>query len=44
MRFARIMVISASMFLLAWVIREVLFQGDTRRADELVQRIRLSGV
>lgn len=44
MRIARIMVISAGVFLLAWIIREVVFQGDAERADELVQKIRMCGV
>jgi hypothetical protein len=43
-RLARIMVISVGIFLLVWVIKEVVYSGDARKADDLVQRIRMSGV
>lgn len=44
MRMARIFVITIAVFLLAWVIREVLGHGGTNKADELVQKIRMNGV
>ena len=42
-RVARIAMISVAVFLVAWVIKEVMFQGDAARADELLQKIRMSG-
>lgn len=45
MRVARIMIAAAVVFLVAWVIKAVL--GDThasRKAQDLVERIRMSGV
>jgi hypothetical protein len=43
-RLARIMMISVAVFLVAWVIKEMAYQGDAQKADDLIQRIRMSGV
>jgi hypothetical protein len=44
MRVARIMVISAGIFLLAWVIKEVMYQGDAEKADAFITKIRTNGM
>jgi len=43
-RFARIVVITIALFLVAWVIKEVFGSGGTNKTDELVQKIRMNGV
>lgn len=43
-RFARLMMISVAVFLVAWVIKEMVYQGDAQKAEDLIQRIRMSGV
>jgi hypothetical protein len=44
MRVARIVVITVTLFLLAWVIKEVFGIGGTNKTDDLVQKIRMNGV
>ena len=44
MRMARVIIITVAVFLLAWVIKEVLGTTDAKKAEELVQRIRMNGV
>jgi hypothetical protein len=43
-RIARLIVITMALFLIAWVIREVFGTGETKKTDELVQKIRMNGV
>jgi hypothetical protein len=43
-RILRIMVISVVVFLVAWAIKSIMYQGDAQRAEELLQKIRWSGV
>jgi hypothetical protein len=42
-RFLRIMMMSVAVFLVALVIKEVLYQGDAQKADDFIQRIRMHG-
>lgn len=43
-RFIRLMMISVAVFLVAWVIKEMVYEGDAQKAEDLIQRIRMSGV
>ena len=44
MRIARIVVIGVGVFLLAWVLKEVLGNNADKKTEDLVQIIRLNGV
>lgn len=44
LRLTRIVVITVAVFILAWVIREVIGDSEGKRADDLIQKIRLSGI
>jgi len=44
MRIARVVMIAVAVFLLAWVLKEMLGTTDAKKAEELVQRIRMNGV
>lgn len=44
MRIARIMVISAGIFLLAWAIKHVMYPGDAEKADAFIAKIRTNGI
>jgi hypothetical protein len=39
----RIALLSVSVFIIAWVIKEVVHGGDGKKADDLIEKIRLSG-
>jgi hypothetical protein len=43
-RLSRVVVITVAVFLLAWVIKEVIGSSDGKKADDLIQKIRLSGI
>jgi hypothetical protein len=44
MRIVRVIVITVAVFLLAWAIKEMLGSTDAKKAEDLVQRIRMNGV
>ena len=43
-RIVRIIVITAALFLIAWVIKEVFGVGVTNKMEDLVQKIRMNEV
>ena len=44
MRFVRVVTIAVAVFLLAWVIKEVLGSNAGKKTEELVQKIRMNGI
>lgn len=43
-RLTRVVVITVAVFLIAWVIKEFVGGTDGKKADDLIAKIRLSGI
>jgi hypothetical protein len=43
-RLTRVVVISVAVFIIAWAIKEFVGSDDGKKAEDLIQRIRLSGI
>jgi ABC-type cobalt transport system substrate-binding protein len=43
-RLIRIVVITVAVFIIAWVVKEIIAGGDGKKAEDLIQKIRLSGI
>jgi hypothetical protein len=43
-RLTRIVVITVAVFIIAWAIKEFVGDSDGKKADDLIQKIRSSGI